>query len=560
MCGSKDKQRSWARSLRLPSSVPLAKVPFLFCLVPPRLFKSRHHSFCGTNSLIKHTLYTLPSFLYFPYNMEEACRNEIERLHEFFVQWFGGALPEDVFGEACQQVFGEDMQMITPSGRMLNRSQLIQQLLSGYACHKGKQFSIEIRNAKVILREGDWCLVTYEEWQLLEAETTSRRSTALFRSKQDAPSCVEWVHLQETWMDKQDGASSPKSEKSRDDSSVKSKDDSSVTSRPQLLRRTSLVSMRRHLSPQLPQFQATNIMKEGEVVGIELNGWKISSQQHSIGDDAWFCQATERLQESAQPPRPTIEHPGSTSVTYRHICLPEMVFPRAHITLEQVDGTKLKFGAYPALLEWAQAHQSIPLGSSKEYKGVSVMQVADAKLWSSKSKQDTTHSNFHYDWTFSTPHACTTTMDVSWTPLPKSGMDLSLLQDQTVPILLFDEVILYEDDLHDNGQVTLTCKIRVMPTCVYCLERLWVRVDGVLLRVRDTRVSLEFYTGKVYRDVAWRQCRWEDLGKHGLSTDLRSWCPETGGVSDEQWQTALLRIPAVPLPSDLPAHAVLNET
>ena len=60
---------------------------------------------------------------------------------------------------------------------------------------------------------------------------------------------------------------------------------------------------------------------------------------------------------------------------------------------------------------------------------------------------------------------------------------------------------LYEDDLHDNGQVTLTCKIRVMPTVVFCLERLWVRVDGVMLRVRDTRVSLEFVSGKVYRDV-----------------------------------------------------------
>jgi type 2A phosphatase activator TIP41 len=488
--------------------------------------------------------------------MEEACRNEIERLHAFFVQWFTGAICKEEFSDA---VFSENMCRIDPFGTMVNRSQLIQTLLEAYACHEGRQFSIEIRNPRLVWNQEQTCLMTYEEWQLLDGESKSRRSTALFQSKEEAPCGVEWVHLQETWMNAEESTVTPPPSPPRSPPRSPRTTKSSVE-RPFLARTTSLVSKRRHLSPLLSDYHATMIQKEGEVVGIELHGWRISTQQHSIGDDAWFTQATERLQESAQPPRPTIEHAETHSMTHRHVCLPEMVFPRAHVTMEKGEGgSKLKFGAYPALLEWAKAHQSIPLGSSHENKGVSVLQVADAKLWTSKSLDGAAHSNFHYDWTFSTPFACTTTMDVSWTPLESSGMNLALLQDQSVPILLFDQVVLYEDDLHDNGQVTLTCKIRVMPTCVFCLQRLWVRVDHVLLRVRDTRVSLEFHTGKVFRDVVWRQCEWNQLAELGLPTELRKWCPETGGVSDNEWQAALAKIPQVELPSDLPAHAVLDE-
>jgi type 2A phosphatase activator TIP41 len=472
--------------------------------------------------------------------MEESCRCEIKRLHEFFVEWFTAAIGRDEW-DRCDQVLAEEMVMISPSGTLSNHSQLVEQLRAAYGSHRGKHFSIEIRNMQLrVVQEENWCMFTYEEWQVLDAVSTSRRSTALFRSKEHTPHGVEWVHLQETCMNSGKQTPSPTT---------------TVVDKPVLERTPSLVSKRRHLSPQLPP-STRMIEREGELVGIELEGWKISSQQGCIGDDAWFSQATERLQELAQPP-PEAERAESHSLAYRHLCLPEMVFPRAHTTLEKSNGLKLKFGAYPALLEWAQAHRSIPLGSFQQHRGVSVLQTADAKLWSGKTVG---HSNFHYDWTFSTPHACTTTMDVSWTPLETSGMNLALLQDQSVPILLFDEVVLYEDDLHDNGQATLTCKIRVMPTCAFVLEQLWVRVDRVLLRVRDTRVSLEFGSNQIFRDVVWRQCTWEDLEKNGLPTNVKSWCPETGGVSKDEWQTMLLRLPQVPLPNDLPAFAVLDET
>uniref|UniRef100_A0A7S4QTK6 TIP41-like protein n=1 Tax=Ditylum brightwellii TaxID=49249 RepID=A0A7S4QTK6_9STRA len=221
------------------------------------------------------------------------------------------------------------------------------------------------------------------------------------------------------------------------------------------------------------------------------------------------------------------------------------------------------------------------------YRGVEILQTIDAKLWSSRKKDD--HNNnqlhskshqqqqqlalqnqkwgltssssggstndttlaaaaasteFYFDWSYSTPYASTVTLtpplltDTSPTPLGKSywktqsnsTISIKLLTDQTQPILYFDDVTLYEDDLHDNGDVSLNIKIRVMPTCFFVKQRLFVRVDYVIVKVKEVRIFYEFGSGgRVVRDITWRECKWKDLSELGLPTDVRSW-REDGGV------------------------------
>lgn len=72
------------------------------------------------------------------------------------------------------------------------------------------------------------------------------------------------------------------------------------------------------------------------------------------------------------------------------------------------------------------------------------------------------------------------------TTLPTS---LLLLPD---PILLFDELVLYEDELADNGISLYSIKLRVMPHRMLILARFFLRLDNVLFRVRDTRVYIDF--------------------------------------------------------------------
>lgn len=69
----------------------------------------------------------------------------------------------------------------------------------------------------------------------------------------------------------------------------------------------------------------------------------------------------------------------------------------------------------------------------------------------------------------------------------------------------FEEVPLFEDELGDNGIADVTVRVRVNEFSVFVLARFFLRVDGVLFRVADTRVYHEFGTGEVVRERKGRQ-------------------------------------------------------
>lgn len=50
------------------------------------------------------------------------------------------------------------------------------------------------------------------------------------------------------------------------------------------------------------------------------------------------------------------------------------------------------------------------------------------------------------------------------------------------------QVMLYESDLDDNGVCQLSVKMRVMPKCWLVLLRMWMRVDGSTVRLRESRM------------------------------------------------------------------------
>ncbi|ODV60091.1 Tip41p [Ascoidea rubescens DSM 1968] len=68
------------------------------------------------------------------------------------------------------------------------------------------------------------------------------------------------------------------------------------------------------------------------------------------------------------------------------------------------------------------------------------------------------------------------------------------------PILFFDEMILYEDELADNGISILQIKIRVMAERLLLLSRFFLRVDNVIFKIKDTRLFIEFNDNFVLRE------------------------------------------------------------
>jgi hypothetical protein len=74
------------------------------------------------------------------------------------------------------------------------------------------------------------------------------------------------------------------------------------------------------------------------------------------------------------------------------------------------------------------------------------------------------------------------------------GINYRLLGNTGEAIDFYNHVILFEDELHDNGTASFSIRIRVMKSCYYILVRNFVRVDDVVVRIRDTRYFYIFPT------------------------------------------------------------------
>ncbi|KAH7037874.1 TIP41-like family-domain-containing protein [Microdochium trichocladiopsis] len=89
------------------------------------------------------------------------------------------------------------------------------------------------------------------------------------------------------------------------------------------------------------------------------------------------------------------------------------------------------------------------------------------------------------------------------------------------PILFFDEVVLYESELDDNGISMYSVKLRVHAARMLLLARLFMRLDNVLVRVRDTRVYVDFADEVVIREYTEREAPFADAKRALLMTGLR---------------------------------------
>lgn len=115
-----------------------------------------------------------------------------------------------------------------------------------------------------------------------------------------------------------------------------------------------------------------------------------------------------------------------------------------------------------------------------------------------------------FDWSYSTDYKGTLRPNARPFEETAKSIPVELLK-RPDPILFFDEVVLYEDELADNGIAMLSCKIRVMPGRLLLLSRFFMRLDNVLIRLRDTRVYVDFETREVIREYQSKECEYEKV-------------------------------------------------
>ena len=183
-----------------------------------------------------------------------------------------------------------------------------------------------------------------------------------------------------------------------------------------------------------------------------------------------------------------------------------------------------------------------------------MLRVAYAGEWSSsreRTSADIKEVVKPYDWSYSTTYRGTT-RDGTGSSYSTSGggvgdggparqfapstkpIPLELLK-QRDPILFFDEVMLYESELDDNGISVLSVKVRVMQRRMLLLCRLFMRLDNVVARVRDTRVYVDFDTDEVIREYTAKEDSFANLKR--VSDDAGSIREVEGAVS----------VPSIPL-------------
>lgn len=261
--------------------------------------------------------------------------------------------------------------------------------------------------------------------------------------------------------------------------------------------------------------------------GVSLQGWRITTVKAPIIGDAQIDAFRATL--------------GGV------VSLPEIVFGNSCVTLtHEASGATVSFTALDALRGWVD-------------EGLPPLQVADAAQWQRARESDIKQHRAHmlqYDWTFTTkyigtyragPNAPPAAASAAAPPPPPvdgssaaagaAGSSVAPSQDgfawedtcdqidrgllmERDPILFYDEVPLYESDLDDTGGCSVTVRLRVMPKCWLVLVRYWLRVDGMLVKLRDTRLFCAFsQPGRVLREVRWCEGSYEELRRGGAPCD-----------------------------------------
>lgn len=265
--------------------------------------------------------------------------------------------------------------------------------------------------------------------------------------------------------------------------------------------------------------------------GIRIQGWEVESLKRSILSSSTLQLWEEKLQTSH---------------------FPEMIFGESCLVLKHLNsGTKIHFNAFDALIGWKQ--EALP-----------PVEVPAAAQWKFRCKPDQ-QVILDYDYTFTTPYRGSETIEIDATKNEKANVSAGTYNLQwedcteqidvvalasKEPILFYDEVVLYEDELADNGVSLLTVKVRVMPSSWFLLLRFWLRVDGVLMRLRDTRMHCVFgdnASPTILRETCWREATFQSLSAKGYPTDSASYS-DPSVISQRlpiiMHKTEVLKVPA----------------
>jgi len=271
---------------------------------------------------------------------------------------------------------------------------------------------------------------------------------------------------------------------------------------------------------------------ENKILCMKIHGWAIFiSDESPIADTEFLGQLEEETKE---------------------FHFPSMIFFKNFVEIKHIQ-TGIGFSLTPkdALIRWAEL--------SKQFGSQGIKVPTSWRMPNRHSLKEINPIDF--DWTFSTDFAgklfsptlsckirhfcfnhdheennCKHESETEilkeeniplreWQKCEHSGIDIQMLSRRD-PFLFFDEISMYRDELDEWGDVELSIKIRVMPTCWFVLQRYYLRlIDSSvgtihMIKIFDVRFFHAFGTNKIHREITVREGDMEALVNAGLPSDL----------------------------------------
>eukprot|EP00188_Purpureofilum_apyrenoidigerum_P001241 Plantae.Rhodophyta-Purpureofilum_apyrenoidigerum.ctg16670.p1 GENE.Plantae.Rhodophyta-Purpureofilum_apyrenoidigerum.ctg16670~~Plantae.Rhodophyta-Purpureofilum_apyrenoidigerum.ctg16670.p1 ORF type:complete len:269 (-),score=54.75 Plantae.Rhodophyta-Purpureofilum_apyrenoidigerum.ctg16670:334-1140(-) len=218
--------------------------------------------------------------------------------------------------------------------------------------------------------------------------------------------------------------------------------------------------------------------------GIAIGGWHFRVEKGPIGSS----DELERIGQSLG------------------IKLPSMVFTRNHVEVDarfsgepdasgevnpEAKTFKLKFDPIDALREVGQSDPALRVRAAKDWE-------------LRRSHKDVKTLENPSDWTFTTKYAGEVICGVKEVKEnTEKDINYEQLKRRDIPILYYNDVLLFEDELDDNGVSSFTVRMRISRDFFLILTRFWLRVDDVVVRLLDTRYYHAFGDPYIIRD--WRR-------------------------------------------------------
>jgi len=183
--------------------------------------------------------------------------------------------------------------------------------------------------------------------------------------------------------------------------------------------------------------------------------------------------------------------------------------PKAHLTK-------------PPLFSFAFETQ--PALAGIEPENYEHIRVATATDWQRTRDIENAPMKDKGNWTFSTGYRGslkTANDSINFKPTTRQ-IDYDRLRDRTKPICKSEDIILFEDELDDNGQAQLRLRFRLMQDCFFILFRYYLRLDNVLIRLIETRYYTRCGENSIVRESCYREMPWEACARHPKAQSFAS--------------------------------------